>query len=79
MPGELAASFNSSSYTFISIGASEQTSSETMQAPVGHLAELKQAEVGTTVVILLAFLYLLHAAYQTASRIDARNPHAKVE
>jgi len=58
---------------------SGNSSSETVRAPVGHLADLKQVEVGTTVVILVAFLYLLHAAYRTASRISSRNQHAKGE
>jgi len=58
---------------------SGDSSSETVRAPVGHLTDLKHVEVGTTAVILVAFLYLLHAAYRTASRISSCNQHAKVD
>jgi PIG-X / PBN1 len=78
MPIDLAASFDPpSSKTMISMGGN--SSSETVRTPVGHLADLKQVQVGTTAVILVAFLYLLHAAYRTASRISSCNQHAKVE
>jgi hypothetical protein len=79
MPVELAASFDSSSSTIVMIGTNGKFSSEAMSAPVGHLADLKQVEVGTTAVIMVAFFYLLSGAYRTASRINYRNQHAKVE
>lgn len=58
---------------------SEHTPSTMIQAPVGRLVDLKQVEVATTIVILLGFLYLLHAAHSTASRMTTCNQHAKVE
>jgi hypothetical protein len=61
------------------MGTRGYTSSETIQAPVGHLVDLGLVEIGTMVEILLAFLYLLWAATRTASRMNARNRHTKVE
>lgn len=78
LPIELVALFDSSSFTFVSVGTWGHTSSEIMQAPVGLLADLKLVEGVTAGVILLAFLYLLYSACRTASRMSARN-HAKIE
>jgi hypothetical protein len=75
LPEELAVSFDTET-TFIPMVTN---GSETIHAPVGHLADIKQVEVGTTAVVLVAFMYLLFAAYQTASRIDSRKQHHKVE
>jgi len=77
MPVELAALFTSS--TVISMDMRGGTSPAIIQAPVGHLADLELVEIGTTAIIWLTFLYLFRAACRTASRMNARNWHVKVE
>lgn len=78
MPAELAASFNVSSSAFMFVTKNPRDSGEIIiQAPVGHAADNKQVEIGTSVIVLLGFLYLLHAAWHTASSLSIRNHRVK--
>lgn len=72
------ASFDPST-TFLPTYTNLHSESETIQAPIGYLADLRQVEMGTAAIILLAFAYLLHVSYRTASGINVRNANAKIE
>lgn len=76
---ELMASFDPSSNTLLLTNPDLHLSPETIQAPIGDLADLKQVEIGTAAVIVLAFIYLLHVSCRTASGIGARDTNPKIE
>jgi hypothetical protein len=44
---------------------------ETIRTPVGAAADVARVELGTAVVVLAAFFYLVRAARRTAARLGA--------
>jgi hypothetical protein len=76
MPTEFTSLFGSQSITLIPPTDHANTPVEFVELPVGDYGDLKWVEIGTTMVILVAFVILLHAAYKTAFRTRS---HIKVE
>lgn len=60
------------------IKLASSTQDMVVRIPVGSTSELKTVEIGTTVVILATFVYLLAAFFKTARRLKT-GYHDKVE
>ncbi|KAK7044508.1 RBR-type E3 ubiquitin transferase [Favolaschia claudopus] len=45
---------------------------ETVRTPAGNTADVRTVELGTAVVIISAFLFLVHAVWRTVTRLGSR-------
>jgi hypothetical protein len=77
MPDEFSSSFDPNTSIFIPIPADGKETTEVIHVPVGSAADLAQVELGTAIIILLAFTYLLRMSYKTARRINFGSVHHK--
>ncbi|KAJ6624187.1 PIG-X, partial [Mycena sp. CBHHK59/15] len=73
MPREFSAPFEHAS--IIRLEQSEASPVELIQTPVGNPADVGRVELGTAVIILASFFYLVRATRRAAARLmDGRRP-----
>lgn len=77
LPAQLSERLNTSELAIIPLRSS--ISSQAVQAPVGDLADLNSVEFGIAAVVLVAFFYLVHISFRTASRLHNNPLHPKTQ